>query len=78
MNRKLLLLPVALGLGLLSFGVVGIAVARITGVGRFYSVPFGMMTVNEMDLLMSAATWVTLWLLILSRVWIEKASDKER
>lgn len=77
--RKAMLIPLAFFLGLLSYGVAGIAIARITGIGQFYSVPFGMMRVNDESVLMSLIAWIALWLLVLTRLLprrLEKSGNK--
>lgn len=53
-------LVMSLPLGLLTYGVVGIGIARYRQVGRFYSVPFGGYTVRDAPIIASVLTWTAL------------------
>lgn len=51
----------AIPLALLTYFVLGIAIARAIGIGRFYSVPFGAEHIEDWPLLASLAIWVGVW-----------------
>ena len=55
-------------LGAISYFIAGIAIARISGVGRFYSVPLGGYAVSDTALLVSALAWMIFWFAILNFV----------
>ena len=50
-----------LALAPLSYFVVGLAVPRVTGEGRFFSFPFGGLRVGDAEMLLSLAAWTLLW-----------------
>jgi hypothetical protein len=52
-------------LGAISYFIAGIAIPRITGVGRFYSVPLGGYAVSDSALVTSALAWIVFWFAIL-------------
>jgi hypothetical protein len=62
----------ALPLGVMSYFLVGIAIPRWTGVGRFYSVPFGAMTIRDWHIVASALIWMILWYFLLRAAWRAK------
>jgi hypothetical protein len=70
--RRLLLIVAALPLSLLSYFFIGIAIPRINGVGRFYSVPFGGYSVGDESILLSAGAWFVLWVVLLSLLFRER------
>ena len=70
--RRLLLIIAALPLSVLSYFFIGIAIPRINGVGRFYSVPFGGYSVRDEFILMSVAVWIVLWVILLSFLFRER------
>ena len=41
----------AIPLSILTYGVIGVAIARVIGVGRFYSVPFGAEHIRDWHVL---------------------------
>jgi hypothetical protein len=51
----------ALATGAVCYFVVGIVVPRITGEGRFFSVPFGGLRVGDIDILLSVLAWSLAW-----------------
>jgi hypothetical protein len=51
----------AVPLALLTYGVVGVAIARVIGVGRFYSVPFGAEQIKDWHILASLVIWIGGW-----------------
>jgi len=53
----------AFPVGLLTYGVLGIGIARIIGVGRFYSVPVGAERIEDWHILVSLAFWTFIWAL---------------
>jgi len=62
-------LALAFPVALLTYGIVGIGIARAIGVGRFYSVPFGAEHIDDWHVVVSLAVWtclgaaLILWLL---------------
>ncbi len=54
-------LIVSLPLGLLTYGVLGIAIARYRQEGHFYSVPFGGYAVSDSAFATSLLAWMTPW-----------------
>jgi hypothetical protein len=55
----------AIPLALLTYGVIGLAIARVIGVGRFYSVPFGAEHIKDWHILASLATWISVWAVLI-------------
>ena len=55
----------AIPLALLTYGVIGVAIARVIGVGRFYSVPFGAEHIKDWHILASLATWISVWAVLI-------------
>jgi hypothetical protein len=55
----------AIPLALLTYGVIGVAIARLIGVGRFYSVPFGAEHIKDWHILASVATWISVWAVLI-------------
>ena len=51
----------ALPVALLTYGIVGIGIARIIGSGRFYSVPFGAERIDDWHIVVSLAFWTCVW-----------------
>ena len=51
----------ALVAGPVCYFAVGLLVPRVTGEGRFFSVPFGGLRVGDSELVLSVATWSFLW-----------------
>jgi len=70
--RRLRLIVAGLPFSLLSYFFIGIAIPRINGVGRFYSVPFGGYTVRDESILMSLAAWFVVWVILLSFLFRER------
>jgi hypothetical protein len=62
-KRGALLFGAALAfpVALLTYGVLGIGIARISGVGRFYSVPVGAERIEDWHILVSLAFWTFVW-----------------
>jgi hypothetical protein len=58
----------AIPLSLLTYGVIGVAIARVIGVGRFYSVPFGAEHIRDWHVLASLGTWISIWAVLI--LWI--------
>ncbi|HWN99540.1 MAG TPA: hypothetical protein VNS63_09755 [Blastocatellia bacterium] len=52
-------------LGLVSYFIVGIGITRYSGVGRFYSLPFGQDRVRDSDILMSVVCWIIAWAVLM-------------
>jgi hypothetical protein len=50
--------------GSVSYFLTGIGIARYSGVGRFYSVPFGY-RVSDSDLVLSVICWIALWAVLM-------------
>ena len=48
-------------MALLTYGILGIGIARLIGIGRFYSVPFGAERVQDWHILVSLAFWTCVW-----------------
>ena len=46
---------------LLTYGILGIGIARTIGIGRFYSVPFGAERIRDWHILASLAVWTCIW-----------------
>lgn len=60
-RARLFGLALAFPVALLTYGVLGAGIARVIGIGRFYSVPFGAEQVGDRDVLASLAFWTCLW-----------------
>jgi len=54
-------LALAFPVALLTYGVIGIGVARVIGVGQFYSVPFGAEHIQDWHVVVSLAVWTCIW-----------------
>jgi hypothetical protein len=65
--RWLVVVPLSLGLGSVTYLLIGTGLARILGKGRFYSLPFGWdkIATAELSLIASLLTWVAIWGVIL-------------
>ncbi len=61
-----------LALAPLSYFLVGLSVPRITGEGRFFSFPFGGLSVSDASLLLSLAAWAGLWSAILGYLFLRR------
>ena len=59
-RRRVATAVLAVGVGPLLYGVVGILWARLRGTGRFFSVPFGGERVTDGALLVSVLVWAGL------------------
>lgn len=67
--KRICILASSLSLGVVTYFVLGIFIARILGVGRFYSVPFGGFHISrDLPLIGSALFWVLLWAVIISGI----------
>jgi len=51
----------ALLVAVLTYGALGIGIARAIGIGRFYSVPFGAERIRDWHILTSLAVWACIW-----------------
>jgi len=51
----------ALPVAVLTYGALGIGIARTIGIGRFYSVPFGAERIRDWHILTSLAVWTCIW-----------------
>jgi hypothetical protein len=51
----------AFPVALLTYGVLGIGIAWATGVGHFYSVPFGAEQIRDWHIVVSLAFWTCIW-----------------
>ena len=58
----------AIPLALLTYAVLGTAIARVIGIGRFYSVPFGAEHIEDWHILASLIIWVGVWAALL--LWV--------
>ena len=58
----------AIPLALLTYGVIGVALARVIGVGRFYSVPFGAEHIKDWHILASLGIWFGVWAALI--LWV--------
>ena len=58
----------AFPLALLTYFVLGVAIALAIGVGRFYSIPFGAEHIEDWHILASLAVWVGIWAALI--LWI--------
>ena len=47
-------------LGVVSYFMVGVGIARLSGAGRFYSVLFGQERVRDTDIILSLVCWILL------------------
>ena len=61
-------LVLAFPVALLTYGVVGIGIARVIGIGRFYSVPFGAEHIEDWHILVSLAVWTCIWAVVI--MWL--------
>jgi hypothetical protein len=66
-QRWLVVIPLSLGLGSVTYFLIGTGVARALDKGRFYSLPFGWdkIATAELSLIASLLTWVAIWGVIL-------------
>ena len=53
---------------LLTYGLLGIGIARTIGIGRFYSVPFGAEQIKDWHILASLAFWTCVWASVILRL----------
>lgn len=51
----------AFPVALLTYGILGIGIARIIGIGHFYSVPFGGERIHDWHIVVSVAFWTCIW-----------------
>ena len=58
-------LVLAFPVAVLTYGVVGIGIARVTGVGRFYSVPFGAEHIEDWHIVVSVGVWTCIWAVLI-------------
>jgi hypothetical protein len=65
---RLLSVALALPVALLCYGVLGIGIARIIGVGRFYSVPLGAQRIEDWHIVRSLAFWACVWAVVILRL----------
>jgi len=54
-------LALAFPVALLTYGVIGIGIARVIGVGHFYSVPFGAEHIEDWHIVVSLAVCTGIW-----------------
>ncbi|HEU4389982.1 MAG TPA: hypothetical protein VFV34_19430 [Blastocatellia bacterium] len=59
------ILLVSIVFGSVSYFLAGIGIPRYTGVGRFYSVPFGFDRVRDSDILLSLICWIVVWAVLI-------------
>jgi hypothetical protein len=62
----------ALVAGPVCYFALGLFVPRVTGEGRFFSVPFGGLHVGDKELVLSILAWIILWeilLYYLAAIW---------
>ena len=57
----LVIIPAAIVFGSVSYFLAGIGIPRYTGVGRFYSIPFGYDRVRDSDIILSVICWIASW-----------------
>ncbi len=60
-------LILAIPLGVLTYFVLGVLIARFIGVGRFYSVPLGAEHIGDSDVLVSLGFWICCWAVLIHR-----------
>jgi xanthine/uracil permease len=60
-SRRIAAILAALVAGPVCYLAVGIVIPRITGEGRFFSVPFGGLRVGDSELLLSLLAWCLAW-----------------
>ncbi|HSA93695.1 MAG TPA: hypothetical protein VLE48_11845 [Terriglobales bacterium] len=68
-------LVISLPLGLLTYGVLGIGIARYRREGHFYSVPFGGYAVSDAAFASSLLAWMAPWfvgILLLAWRWMRR------
>ena len=68
----------ALVAGPICYFVVGLFVPRITGEGRFFSIPFGGLHVGDSDLVLSALTWSLIWWALLHYIAVRLSGRGDR
>jgi len=51
--------------GFVTWAVIGLVVPRLTGEGRFFSVPVGGLEITDRDIVLSVACWTVVWRVIL-------------
>jgi len=61
-------IALAFPVALLTYGVLGIGIARIIGIGRFYSVPVGAEHIRDWHILVSLAFWTCIWAVLI--LWL--------
>jgi hypothetical protein len=71
-NRLISPILGALAAGLICYFIVGVLVPRVTGDGRFFSVPFGGLHVGDIDTLVSVLTWSLAWWLLFRYIAVAK------
>jgi len=68
MAARVFALALAIPLAFLTYAVLGVAIARAIGIGRFYSVPFGAEHIGDRDILASLAIWIGIWAALI--LWV--------
>lgn len=58
----------AFPVALLTYGILGIGIARMIGIGRFYSVPFGAERIRDWHIVASLAVWTCIWATVI--LWL--------
>ena len=66
---RLLSVALAFPVALLFYGILGIGIARMIGVGRFYSVPVGAQRIEDWHILVSVAFWTCVWAVVI--LWLQ-------
>jgi len=61
-------LALAFPVALLTYGVLGVGIARVIGIGRFYSVPIGAEQIEDWHILVSLAFWTVSWAVLI--LWL--------
>jgi hypothetical protein len=62
---RLFAVALAFPVALLTYGILGIGIARTIGVGRFYSVPVGAERIEDWHILVSLAFWTCVWVSVI-------------
>ena len=73
-RRSRLIAPIfgALVAGPVCYFGVGLFVPRVTGEGRFFSIPFGGLRVGDSDLVLSVVTWSLIWWALLHYIAVRR------
>jgi len=67
-RARLFGLALAFPVALLTYGVLGVSIAWVIGIGHFYSAPLGAEQIEDWHILVSLAFWTCLWTVLI--LWL--------